>query len=78
MNFEGSNYHFGWGQNQDDITDFAAVLPPVLRSLQAGDADVTPLEMLHVAAEAERRKEAVFKNVSERLASPAMPFISIH
>lgn len=55
----GGSYHFEWGQYQDDIADLAAVLPPVLRPLQAGDAHVTPLEMLHVAAGAEREKEQV-------------------
>lgn len=55
----GGSYHFEWGQYQDDIADLAAVLPPVLRPLQTGDAHVTPLEMLHVAAGAEREKEEV-------------------
>ena len=53
----GASYHFEWGQYQDDVADLAAVLPPVLRPLQAGDAHVTPLEMLHVAAGAERGKD---------------------
>lgn len=53
----GGGYHFERGQYQDDIADLAAVLPPVLRPLQAGDAHVTPLEMLHVAAGAERDRE---------------------
>lgn len=50
----GGSYHFERSQYQDDIADLAAVLPPVLRPLQARDAHVTPLEMLHVAAGAER------------------------
>lgn len=53
----GSGYHFERGQYQDDIADLTAVLPPVLRPLQAGDAHVAPLEMLDVAAGAERDKE---------------------
>lgn len=53
----GSSYHFERGQYQDDVADLAAVLPPVLRPLQTGDAHVSPLEMLHVAAGAEREKD---------------------
>lgn len=51
-----SRYHFEGGQYQDDVADLAAVLPPVLRPLQAGDAHVAPLEMLDVAAGAEKDK----------------------
>lgn len=54
-----SRYHFEGGQYQDDVADLAAVLPPVLRPLQAGDAHVAPLEMLDVAAGAEKDKEEV-------------------
>lgn len=49
-------YHFEGGQYQDDVADLAAVLPPVLRPLQAGDAHVAPLEVLDVAAGAEKDK----------------------
>lgn len=48
-------YHFEWRQDEDDVADLAAVLPPVLRPLQARDAHVAPLEVLHVAAAAQRR-----------------------
>lgn len=50
-------YHFERGQYQDDIADLAAVLPPVLWPLQAGDAHMTFLEMLHIAAGAQREKK---------------------
>lgn len=53
------SYHFERGQYQDDIADLAAVLPPVLWPLQAGDAHMTFLEMLHVAAGAQREKKEV-------------------
>lgn len=70
----GSSYHFEWGQYQDDIADLAAVLPPVLRPLQTGDAHVTPLEMLHVAAGAEREKEAFINvNASPHRERPSFP-----
>lgn len=39
------------GQDEDDISSFAAVHPPVLWPLQAGDADLAPLQAAHVGAE---------------------------
>lgn len=55
MGASQDSYHFERRQNEDDVADLAAVLPPVLRPLQARDAHVTPLEVLHVAAVAQRR-----------------------
>lgn len=72
----GGGYHFERGQYQDDIADLAAVLPPVLRPLQAGDAHVTPLEMLHVAAGAERERRGEKRGgfyKCQCLTSPAAP-----
>lgn len=60
------SYHFERGQYQDDIADLTAVLPPVLWPLQAGDAHMPLLEMLHVAAGAEG-KGGSFINVNASL-----------
>ena len=72
----GSPYHFGRGQYQDDVAYFAAVLAPVLRPLQAGNAHMAPLEMLHIAAGAEtKRKGGSFTNVnsSHQRTCPSFP-----
>lgn len=38
------------GQNKDDITGLTAVNTPVLRPLQASDADMTSLQAPHTGA----------------------------
>lgn len=73
----GVSYHFEWGQYQDDIANLAAVLPPVLRPLQAGDAHVAPLETLHVAAETERREEEGLDISTPRLTSSALHYYEL-
>lgn len=51
------HYHFERGQYQDDVADLAAVFPPVLRPLQAGDAHMAPLEVLDIAAGTEKENK---------------------
>lgn len=49
MEQEDKTHHLGRSQDQDDKSDFTGVLPPVLRPLQAADANVTSLKGLYSA-----------------------------
>lgn len=52
-------HHFEWCQNQDDVSDLAAVFSPVLWSLQTRDANVTSLQMFDVTATKGTNEEKV-------------------
>lgn len=49
MEQEDKTHHFGRSQDQYDKSDFTGVLPPVLRPLQAADANMTSLKGLYSA-----------------------------
>lgn len=45
-----SSYHSGRSKDEDDVASLAAVDSPVLRPLQASNADMTPLQGPHIRA----------------------------